>query len=89
MANIFKRKGTGIMTAVISFGALVMIVMALVTRHWVTAALLKKSGNTTTAGGTKSCGLFDGYSAKNYGLGHRERLFKGEKTFPTYQICIY
>lgn len=78
MANIFKRKGLGIVTAVLSFCALVMIVMALVTEHWAYADLLKMEGNTTAPGGTKTFGLFNGHTVKNFGLGGRERKFKGK-----------
>lgn len=78
MANIFKRKGLGIVAAVLSFCALGMIVMALVTEQWVSADLQRKSGNTTSSGGTKTFGLFDGHSVTTFGIGDRERKFKGK-----------
>ncbi|XP_031554298.1 uncharacterized protein LOC116291281 [Actinia tenebrosa] len=81
MANIFKRKGCGIIAAVFSIGALVMIIMALVTEHWVYAALLRKGENTTAPGGTKDFGLFDGHVTVNFGLGQRGRDFKVKDEF--------
>lgn len=78
MANLFKRRGTGILTAVFAFIAFVMIVAALLSEYWVMADLERQVGNSTQKGGSKHFGMFNGVSKQDFGLGARERDFAGE-----------
>lgn len=78
MANLFKRRGTGIVTAVFAFIAFVMIVAALLSEYWVMADLERQVGNSTQKGGSKHFGMFNGVSKQDFGLGARERDFAGE-----------
>jgi len=78
MANLFKRRGTGIVTAVFAFIAFVMIVAALLSEYWVTADLERQVGNSTQKGGSKHFGMFNGVSKQDFGLGARERDFAGK-----------
>ncbi|XP_020898187.1 clarin-2 [Exaiptasia diaphana] len=84
MASVFKRKGLGILSAIVAFCGLVMIAAALITEYWVNADLryevqVTENNRTSTKeqdGGTKHFGLFSGSTAQNLGLGSRERDFK-------------
>lgn len=78
MANLFKRRGTGIVTAAFAFIAFVMIVAALLSEYWVMADLERQVGNSTQKGGSKHFGMFNGVSKQDFGLGARERDFAGE-----------
>lgn len=80
MANLFKRRGTGIVTAVFAFIAFVMIVAALLSEYWVMADLERQVGNSTQKGGSKHFGMFNGVSKQDFGLGARERDFAGENS---------
>lgn len=80
MANLFKRRGTGIVTAVFAFIAFVMIVAALLSEYWVMADLERQVGNSTQRGGSKHFGMFNGVSKQDFGLGARERDFAGENS---------
>lgn len=80
MANLFKRRGTGIVTAVFAFIAFVMIVAALLSEYWVMADLERQVGNSTQKGGSKHFGMFNGVSKQDFGLGARERDFAGKNT---------
>ncbi|CAH3116956.1 unnamed protein product [Porites lobata] len=81
MANLFKRRGTGIVTAVFAFIAFVMIVAALLSEYWVMADLERQVGNSTQKGGSKHFGMFNGVSKQDFGLGARERDFAVKDEF--------
>lgn len=75
--SIFKRRGTAVAAAAFAFVALVMIVAALLSEYWVMADLEREVGNSTQKGGSKHFGMFKGVSHQDFGLGARERDFKG------------
>ena len=76
--SIFKRRGTAVAAAVFVFVAFVMIVAALLSKYWVMADLERQVGNVTQKGGSKHFGMFEGVSKQDFGLGARERDFKGK-----------
>lgn len=95
MANVIKRKGMGILSAIFAFGAIIMIAAALSTQYWVNADLVYKTVSTgnqstqeTNDGGQKHFGLFSGSTTTNVGLGNRARDFKGN-TCSMLEKCIY
>jgi len=55
-----------------------MIVAALLSEYWVMADLEREVGNSTQKGGSKHFGMFEGVSKQDFGLGARERDFKGK-----------
>lgn len=77
-SSIFKRRGTAVAAAVFAFVAFVMIVAALLSKYWVMADLEREVGNSTQKGGSKHFGMFEGVSKQDFGLGARERDFKGK-----------
>lgn len=77
-SSIFKRRGTAVAAAVFAFVAFVMIVAALLSEYWVMADLEREVGNSTQKGGSKHFGMFEGVSKQDFGLGARERDFKGK-----------
>ena len=87
MATIFKRRGTGIVAASFAFIAFVMVVAALLSEYWVMADLEREVGNLTQKGGSKHFGMFTGVSKQDFGLGARERSFKGENKAYLLSTC--
>ena len=87
MANLFKRRGTGIVTAVFAFIAFVMIVASLLSEYWVMADLERQVGNSTQKGGSKHFGMFNGVSKQDFGLGARERNFAGKNRKDKNNLC--
>lgn len=77
-SSIFKRRGTAVAAAVFAFVAFAMIVAALLSEYWVMADLERQVGNSTQKGGSKHFGMFKGVSKQDFGLGARERNFKGK-----------
>lgn len=79
--SIFKRRGTAVVAAAFAFVAFVMIVAAMLSEYWVMADLEREVGNSTQKGGSKHFGMFKGVSQQDFGLGARERDFKGKLNF--------
>lgn len=85
MASVFKRKGFGVISAIVAFCGIVMIAAALSTQYWVNVDLVHEEPTTEKNktmkekdGGTKHFGLFAGSASESFGLGERERDFKGK-----------
>ena len=79
--SIFKRRGTAVVAAAFAFVAFVMIVAALLSEYWVMADLEREVGSSMQKGGSKHFGMFKGVSHQDFGLGARERDFKGKLYF--------